>query len=42
LKQASRAYSVLHQSSSQLRKYKLAHSKSAVKHTQRCNGAVNK
>ena len=42
LKQGSRTHSVLRQSSSQLQKYKAAHSKSAVKHTQRYDGAVHK
>jgi len=42
LKQGGRTYSVLRQSSSQLQKYKVVHSKSAVKHTQRYAGAVHK
>ena len=42
LKQGSRTHSVLRQSSSQLQKYKAAHSTSAVKHTQRYDGAVHK
>jgi len=42
LKKGNRTYSVLHQSSSHLQKYKAAHSKSAAKHTQRYNGAIHK
>jgi len=42
LKQGSRTDSVLRQRSLQLQKHKVAHSKSAVKHTQRYGGAVHK
>jgi len=42
LKQGSRTLSVLRQSSSQLQKYKVVHSKSAGKHTQCYDGAVHK
>ena len=42
LKHGSRTYSVLRQSSSQLQKYNVVHSKSAGKHTQRHDGVVHK